>query len=162
MALGDMLRGRIEDMGPWQEGARAAVARQGTFAVQCSLQGADSLGVAVEELALDTLHRDALTAEQVAGWAEAICRRVTYLQEPLHVLEVDAELPAALVRSARPRERGEERSYFELIIAAGGTVRLRRSCVRPSSRRPETVPFTLTVEQLSDLVDDLVAAHPVS
>ncbi len=160
MSLGDRLRGRIEEMGPWREGSRAAAVREGALAVQCSLRAADALGVAVEELEMRAGGRGDLTAERVALWADEICRRLGYLREPLSVLEVDAEGPAALLRSARPRTRGEERSYFELLIAADGKVSLRRLCVRTSSEQPETVPFTLTLEQLADLVDDLAAARP--
>ena len=48
--------------------------------------------------------------------AEQIVRRVTYLEEPLELLELDAEVGLAQLRSRSPHQEGNEKIYWEAMI----------------------------------------------
>lgn len=91
----------------------------------------------------------------LADRAKELARRVTGLLEALHVVEVDAGLGRALLRSAQPAAKAEERHYHELIVEAAGRATLRRyqGSIAVSGRRQ--ISFTLTRDALAKLVADL-------
>ena len=101
-----------------------------------------------------------LDAADLKPWADRIAARVTYLMEPLVVLEIDRQELKAELRSQTPTPRDGRRSYYELILSRDGSAGLERVSFKESDRKRETVPFQLTREVLERLVDDLVACSP--
>ena len=88
--------------------------------------------------------------------ATAWPQRVTYLMEPLVVLEVDAAGGEVELRSQSPTPRGQLRSYYEVQLRkdrdpppANGSPSTRP----PAAARPTT--FQLSREVLERLADDL-------
>lgn len=133
----------------------------GPHRIDLRLTANGPVGVAFESLdfGVDTVG-DSLSAEQLRGWGNRIAARVTYLMEPLVVLEVDAEAGEAELRSDRPTPRGEQRSYYEVRLNAGCSLRLRRFGFDAADRRRTVAVCQLTTEALERLVNDLVATAP--
>jgi hypothetical protein len=105
--------------------------------------------------------KDSLTMDELVHWAEWICGRVTYLLEPLQVVEIDKRNGIAMIRSKMPKRKlpkpaGEKISYYEMLADQHHHASLRRYQYRRPTRERGSVPFGLTHEQLEVLVDDLV------
>ena len=101
-----------------------------------------------------------LRAPELKAWADRVANRVTYLMEPLVVLELDEQEAAVELRSKTPTPRDGRRSYYEVVLAADGSAVLERISFNEADRKREAVPFQLTREVLERLVDDLVACAP--
>ena len=64
--------------------------------------------------------------EALRGWGDRLAARLTYLMEPLVVLEVDAQAGEAELRSQAPTPRGDRRSFYEVRLRREGSLHLRR------------------------------------
>ncbi|HKM55405.1 MAG TPA: hypothetical protein VJY33_18515, partial [Isosphaeraceae bacterium] len=67
-----------------------------------TLTALDSVGVAMESLDFVTTDRQDWSSEALKGWGERLAARVTYLLEPLKVLEIDAAGSEVQIRSQSP------------------------------------------------------------
>jgi hypothetical protein len=116
-------------------------------------------------LAFDTLNyaradRADLSAEALRAWGDRLAARLTYLMEPLVVLEVDAQAGEAELRSQAPTPRGDQSAFYEVRLRREGSLNLRRIGFDAASRRRQVVPCQMTIEVLERLADDLVASLP--
>lgn len=140
-------------------------ATEDRFHVTLALTSVGQAGVAFETLELTT--RDPSTSTTLDGdalkaWGERLVRRLSYLMEPLSILEIDTVGGEADLRSARPTTRDGHRYYYEMRLAGDGSLRLRRKAYDESQRRGSAVPCQMTREMLDRFVDDLVEAAPCS
>jgi hypothetical protein len=123
----------------------------------------ESLGVSCDELRLDIPSLGASTLDTLKKWANDLCRRVTYLLENLGPLEFDAQGNQVLIRSTPP-DTGSAgiAKYYEVMLSSQGAGRfsLRRYQNDRATSGRVAVPLQLTHEQLSKLVNDLVATVP--
>lgn len=87
--------------------------------------------------------------------AAELAQRLTYLQEPLRVFEQDSISRQSLLRSQPPKATPSGTSYFELVVKQDGEATLCRYQQEPDRSR-EKAPFTLTLETLARVVDDLL------
>jgi hypothetical protein len=90
---------------------------------------------------------------------EQVTRRVTYLEEPLELLEVDAEAGLAQLRSRSLRQEDNEKIYWEAMIQAEPhpTVSLTRYRWTPESPPGrEVVVCPATFATLGRVVQELV------
>lgn len=55
-------------------------------------------------------------ALDLAGYAAQVAERLTYLEEPLALIEIDAAQDAAILRSEPPHQTGEEITYWEAVV----------------------------------------------
>lgn len=127
------------------------------------LLGVESLGVSCEELRLEIPAIGTTTQQTLKKWAEDLCRRVTYLLENLGPLEFDAQGNQVLIRSTPPdTSNAGTSSYYEVMLSALGSGRfsLRRYLYDSNSTSRSPAPLKITHEQLSKLVNDLVATTP--
>ena len=117
------------------------------------------VGVAFGDLAFAAIEPDPLLAgADLRAWGDRLAARLTYLMEPLVVLEVDADAGAAELRSEAPTVRGEVRSYYEVRLGHDRGLRLQRIRFDATTRRRQAIPCQLTGEALERLADDLVAS----
>ncbi len=97
---------------------------------------------------------------------EETVSRVTYLLEPLHLVEVAPRLGYAQIRSERPSVRSGYREYYEAVssqLANGHCVlTLVRYRIVKDKRRRVSVPINLTWEALERLLEDLSLAFRIS
>ena len=117
------------------------------------VEDADRLGVLAGPV---TATRPEGSPANVPAQAAEAVRRLTYLQEPLAVIESEDRRGRAILRSAAPRPAdGGGREYNEAILDGGGSVSIRRYRAESGSRR-KSVPSNLSRDTLGRLSDDLV------
>lgn len=151
-----LLSRKIADAVDKQPGPGEVTVAEGRHRISLQLTATSPLGVALD--ALEYIDEGATNLSSVAlrAWAKGLTERLTYLMEPLVLLELDDEAGVAELRSKVPSTRENARSYYEVRIDHAGTIRLRRITFDASDRRRNSVPCQLTREALERLVDDLV------
>jgi hypothetical protein len=89
------------------------------------------------------------------AWLDQLISRLTYLTEPIALLELDGEACDALLRSQPPLVRSGARAYFEGRVNRSGEFTLLRKVFDEATRQSQVVPFQMTLEVLQHLADDL-------
>lgn len=119
----------------------------------------NALGVEANLLEFDVLAppRDDRTLDELCAWADRVAAKVTYLMEPLHLIEADAQGVEVELRSQTPTPRAGTRNYFEARLNRAGHLTIARLAFDNATRTRHRVPFQLTREVLERLADDLVA-----
>ncbi len=141
-------------------GPGAVTATEGPHHLLLHLTVASAVGVAFDALEFSTDDAPDRSAVDLRAWGDRLAARLTYLMEPLVVIEVDAEGGEAELRSKSPTTRDEVRAYYEVRLRREGTLHLRRVAYDPADRRRKAVACQLTREALERLADDLVATAP--
>jgi len=118
----------------------------------------DSVGVAFDALEYAATDRNDWTSDALNAWGEKLAKRVTYLMEPLRVLEIDAGGGEVQIRSASPTPRAESRTYYEIRLNRKGTCRLERLAYDETTRQRQRTSCHLTREVVERLADDIAAS----
>ncbi len=118
---------------------------------------ASTVGVACDRLEFESSALEPRTFEAARSWAQRLSERVTYLLEPLKIMEADAASGAVLLRSAAPNHRDGRRTYFEATVTPEGRFTLTRHAFDEANRQRQAVACQLTIETLERLADDLAA-----
>jgi hypothetical protein len=84
-------------------------------------------------------------------------RRISYLLESFHLVEVDEFNWLAQVRSVTPYRKNEDRLYYEVLLQHGNSVTFTRYRMQRQAEQREVIPSHLTQEIFERLVDDLAA-----
>lgn len=153
--MNETITAQLAEWRPTEHSTLAIPADGWTLAVSADRN--DELGCLVWELAL----RRAAPAAGVtlAAWAENIAARVTGLLEPLKVLEVDAQLQEAQLRSQKPSARGQTLFYYEVLLKGTSEALLRRFQASHETGTPRSqVAFPMTHEGLARVATDMMAA----
>jgi hypothetical protein len=116
------------------------------------------VGLAFDGLDYAAAGRRDLPPGELRKWGDRLAARLTYLMEPLVVLEVDAHAGEAALRSQAPTPRGDRRSFYEVRLRREGTLHLRRVAFDEAARSRQTVPCQMTIEVHERLADDLAAS----
>jgi len=114
------------------------------------------VGFAFSSLAFFTPARAGLSPEALRGWADQLASRITYLMEPLVVVEHDPLSGEVELRSELPTARGEARSYYEIVLDNQAKLSLSRVAFDDASRRRRPAHCQMTREVLERLTDELV------
>ncbi len=156
MALKEQLRNELYQLdGAFNIPAVIAL-HEGPETLVCELVGLDAIGCAFKELEIvsPALAKDSL--EQLRKRAEKLTAAVTYLLEPLGLVEIDGDAAVVQLRSKPPQKEGRERTYYELLVRRDG-ISLRRW--RSAAGAPRTaIPAEVTREVLLRLADDMQQA----
>ena len=129
----------------------------GPHRLAVALTTASPVGVAFDHLEYCASGRPERSAEDLRAWGDRLAARLTYLMEPLVVLEVDPVGGEATLRSQSPTLRHGHRSYYEIRLDRRGTLRLGRVAFDEATRRRRPASCQFTREVLERLADDLVA-----
>jgi hypothetical protein len=114
----------------------------------------DRIGCQLWELKLT--RPEAAPSAEVKTRAERLVSRATGLIEPLRLIEVDAGCETALLRSAAPQKRGDDLSYYEVLLQnSGAGLRRYQSSTQGGTR--QQLAFPLPHEALAKLAADLTA-----
>ena len=125
----------------------------GDWTVSVFAEKSDSLSCALNELTLD---RATPIQEELDTWANRVAKATTGLLETLRVVEVDAALGKALLRSDAPKMQNGKSLYYELMLERTNRSRatLHRYAGQVGEKR-EAVTFVLTHDALVKLVTDI-------
>ena len=130
--------------------------RTSTGRIIGQLETVDNVGVSFKRFDYQSSNLAAATVDSLKSLSAKIQQRLTYLLEPISLLEVDAESVSIQMRSSPPQVGDDGRSYYELLVRRGGEVTLRRYHTAAGQPR-QIVPANVTREVLARLADDFVA-----
>jgi hypothetical protein len=134
------------------------VAAEGPHRLSLSVGLSGPVGLEVHALDFAADGRPEWAVDALKSWGDRLAARVTYLMEPLAVVEADAVGGEVELRSGSPTARHGHRSYYRVRLGRDGTLRLDRLAFDESTRTRRPVPFQLTREVLERLADDLAAS----
>jgi len=123
-----------------------------------NLTALDSVGVAFDNLDFVTTDRQDWSSDALNAWGERLAGRVTYLLEPLKVLEIDARGGEVQIRSKSPSVRADQRGFYEVRLYKEGMLRMERYVVDDATRQRRRTPCQFTREVLERLADDIAAS----
>ena len=146
----------VEKLSEWQPqpGRQELHVAEGGWSVTVAADRSDALGCLLWDV---TLRSQGGTDIDVSKWAATAAERVSGLMEALKVVEIDTARKEAQLRSESPRERGEQRLYYELLLRSREAV-LRRYQTKVHSSHRDQIAFALTHEAVAKLVADLAAS----
>ena len=124
--------------------------------IEADLLAVDAIGCSFLTLAYSTDKLASSSLEELKKISESLISRLTYLLEPIGVVEVDRDRAAVQMRSSPPQKGDDGTSYYELMVRRGGDVTLSRYQKKPGQIR-EIVPANVTREVLQRLSEDFVA-----
>ena len=130
----------------------------GPHRVTLHLTALDTVGVAFSSLEFATSSRAEWSSDTLNHWGTQLSSRVSYLMEPLKVLEVDAGGGEVQLRSQSPTERNSEKGYYEMRLYRQGMLRMQRFTYDGATRQRRDSPCQLTREVLERLADDIAAS----
>jgi hypothetical protein len=134
---------------------------EGPRLLSLQLTAASPVGAAFDALELSVTGGESrLSTAALKTWGDRLAARLTYLMEPLVVIEVDEVGGEVTLRSHAPGERNTVFSYYELQLKSEGSLHLRRVAFDVADRVRRSASCQLTREALERLVDDIQAALP--
>jgi len=131
---------------------------EGPSRLTLHLNSAGPVGLAFDSLDFATNSRPEWSPEALRRWGDRLTARLTYLMEPLVVLEHDPVDNQVKIRSESPTHRSGRRTFYEARLRSQGSLHLSRVSYDEATRRREPTPCQLTREALERLADDLVAS----
>jgi hypothetical protein len=158
MTLSRKIADAVESLPPGGPLPCLVEAEAGPSRLGLNLTAQGPVGLAFDGLDYALTGRAELSAEALRGWGDRLAARLTYLMEPLVVLEVDAQAGEADLRSQAPTPRGDRRSFYEVRLRREGNLHLQRVAFDVATRRRQVIPCQMTLEVLERLTDDLVAS----
>ncbi len=129
---------------------------QGRAQVKLALQDYDRYSVVLKGVEV-AYGADQVVQPSLQQRAEQITHRLTYLEEPLGLVELDEAEGLVQLRSQPPRRDGETIIYWEAEITdrPGPTVRLNRYRWTPARPERESVSYPVTFARLGQMVEDI-------
>jgi len=122
------------------------------------LTALDTVGLAFSTMEFADTSRTGWSSQALREWGDRLTKRVTYLMEPLKVIEIDAGGGEVQVRSQTPTPRAEQRGYYEMRLFRNGSLRMERFAFDEDARQRRLTPCQLTREVLERLADDIAAS----
>jgi hypothetical protein len=125
--------------------------------IEADLVAVDGIGCSFQTLGLSTSKLADASLDELKSISQALTEKLTYLLEPIGLVEADADRCAVQLRSSPPKKDEEATSYYELMVRRGGDITLSRYSKKSGQLR-QVIPAHVTREVLARLADDFVAA----
>ena len=158
MTLGKMLIERLRNTE--QPATQPLTVAHGAQSAELAFFDRDRYSVTMRDLAVGA--GGATTADArafLSAAAAAVARRLSFLEEPLAVWELDGAEGTAQLRSSPPQREGEEVSYWEVTLwAAPARAQAARYRWEPGMAEREVLAYPATFALLGRIADGLVAA----
>ena len=156
MKLSSQIKERIQKLaGSDKVVATTITEKTGSARIDICVETCESLACNVGTIRYDGRELRDASPHRLREIAERLVQQITYLMEPLTLIECDLEAPAVQVRSATPcLERGHP-EYYELLVSRDG-ITFQRFAQAADNRASTPVP--LTHQALLRMVDDLEEA----
>jgi len=133
-------------------------AEEGPHRVSLHVTASGPVGLAFDSLEFTTSARAEWSTDDLRRRGDRLAARLTYLMEPLVVLEVDPIEGEVELRSQSPTARDGRRSYYEVRLNRQGALRLGRVNYDESTRKRQPAFCQMTREVLERLTEDLVGS----
>jgi hypothetical protein len=122
------------------------------------LTALDTVGAAFDTLEFVATDRTDWSSDALKAWGERLSARVTYLLEPLKVIEIDAGGGEVQIRSQAPTARAQQRGFYEVRLYKQGSLRMERFVYNDATRERQRTACQLTREVVERLADDIAAS----
>ncbi len=141
-------------------GAGCTLARDDTWQVLVDLEARDRIGIECGRIVARSHSMAVSEPGMVAAWADVLCRRLSYLQEPLRICEADTD--QVLVRSWPLGPADEGQAFYELRLCCSRTdaLEVSRYVVDRRTRRRSRTRMLFSYDVLTRLVNDLLDTAP--
>jgi hypothetical protein len=136
----------------------AVTVEDGPNRLTLSLTALDTVGVAFDSLEFVATDRPDWSSDALRAWGERLAARVTYLLEPLKVIEIDAQGGEVQIRSQAPTARAQQRGFYEVRLYKQGSLRMERFVYNDATRERQRTACQLTREVVERLADDIAAS----
>jgi hypothetical protein len=123
-----------------------------------NLTALDTVGLAFSTMEYANTSRTEWSSDALKQWGDQLSKKVTYLMEPLKVLEILDQGGEVQMRSQSPTPRDQERAYYEMRLFRHGSLRMERYVFDETTRQRRQVPCQLTRETVERLADDIAAS----
>ncbi len=124
--------------------------------IEADLLAVDAIGCSFQTLGLSTQKLADSSLDKLKAISETLTGKLTYLLEPIGMVEADADRCSVQLRSNPPQKGEEATSYYELMVRRGGDITLSRYSKKSGQLR-QIVPAHVTREVLGRLADDFLA-----
>ncbi|HTN74266.1 MAG TPA: hypothetical protein VL096_03430, partial [Pirellulaceae bacterium] len=121
------------------------------------LPAVDRFACALERLTLESPRLANASIDDLKQLSNALTQRLSYLLEPISLLESDASSATVQLRSNPPAKDDDQTSYYEIVARKGGSIELCRY-VKQSGQPREVTAAHLTHEVVARLSQDFVDA----
>lgn len=125
--------------------------------IEADLLAVDAIGCSFQTLGLTTPKLAGASLETLKAISDALTNKLTYLLEPIGLVEADADRCSVQLRSNPPQKGDDGTSYYELMVRRGGDITLSRYAKKPGQLRL-IIPAQVTREVLARLADDFLDA----
>jgi len=125
--------------------------------VEADLVAVDAIGCSFQTLAYTTDKLAGASLDQLKVVSESLTAKLTYLLEPIGVVEADSDRCSVQLRSNPPQKNDDGTTYYELMVRKGGDITLSRYSKKSGQLR-QIVPAQVTREVLGRLADDFITA----
>jgi hypothetical protein len=122
------------------------------------LTSLDTVGLAFATMEFANTSRSDWSSDALKEWGDRLTKRVTYLMEPLKVLEINDQGGEVQLRSQSPTPRADQKAYYEMRLFRQGKLRMERFAFDETTRQRRQIPCQLTRETLERLADDIAAS----
>lgn len=161
MSLSRKIAAEVADLVKTNAPPLRVTATEGPYRIDLPISLATPISIECTGFDFHVRERTApLTLDELKAWGERVASKVTYLMEPLAVIESDAVGQEVILRSAAPTKKPERRSYYEVRLKGQGLMRFDRIAFYEDDHKRWPVPCHFTNEVAERLVDDLVATAP--
>jgi len=157
MSLSQKIAAEVADLVQSSAPPRAITAEDGPHRIVVPLGLATPVGIDCQGFDFAVTDRATLPLDDLKAWGQRLSARITYLMEPLSVLEADPVHGEVVLRSQAPSLKNGRRSYYEVHLGQSGALRFDRVVFDDTTRLRRKVSCQFTNEVLERLVDDLVA-----
>ena len=125
--------------------------------IEADLLAVDAIGCSFQTLGYSTSQLADASLEDLKQISTELTAKLTYLLEPIGLVEADADRCSIQLRSNPPKKGEDETSYYELMVRRGGDITLSRYSKKTGQLR-QIIPANVTREVLGRLADDFIAA----
>lgn len=153
MSLKEQLKAELTQLGPLANRPTTLRVTDAESSLSVELTAADQLAISFTKFSLQLAQLAGASKATLQKTTDDLCRRLTYLLEPIRPYEFDAEQCAAQLRSMPPQKDETGTTYYEILVKNDGVLSLTRYQKVPGNDR-ETIPATLTREVFLRLVGD--------
>ena len=116
----------------------------------------DTIGCAFESLSLNSSKLATATLDELKKLSVQLTAKLSYLLEPISLIEADAHSSTVQLRSSPPQQGEDGRSYYELVVAKGGHLRLCRF-FKATGQPRQIIPAQVTRQVFARLGEDFTA-----
>ena len=157
MSLSRKIAAEVADLVKTNAPPLCVTATEGPHKIDLPVSLATAVGVECEGFDFTVADRGEMSLDDLKAWGGRVASRLTYLMEPLSLLEADPVGGEVILRSQSPTPRDGRRSYYEAHLRRTGVMKFDRVTYDEATKRRRVVSCKFTNEVLERLVDDLVA-----